>query len=54
MFDAIRALNSAIIAILLALVYLALFGIARLFVRKQPGGWHVAENPAPDSFSSPY
>lgn len=52
--DAIRALNRAIISSILAIIYLALFGIARLLLGKRFRGWQKPETPMPDSFLSPY
>lgn len=52
--DAIRALNRAIISGILAIIYVALFGIARLLLGKRARGWQQPEAPTLDSFSSPY
>jgi|GEM_PF-5439116 len=45
--DGIRAVNRLCIALVLALVYLLLFGVARMFVRTTSAGWHAPGEESP-------
>jgi hypothetical protein len=48
----IHAFNRSCIALVLVVIYVILFGIARLFVRTRHDGWYAADR-EPDP-SSPY
>lgn len=54
--DAIRFLNHLLIALILVLVYVFLFGLARilLLVERRKNGWQPVRPLDPETLSSPY